>query len=254
MCIRDRSLGSASLTPLSIARGYSVFANGGYLIDPYFIQSISNASGTVVSYTHPKRACALCPERLAGDISKATVIDGFDLSDHNTTATNAPSPTFDPSFVGPPTVVLAPYTVDERNTFMISDMMLDVVKRGTAMEARVLNRADVGGKTGSTNDHRDAWFSGFGGDLVTTVWVGKDNYQSLGSGEYGGRAALPIWINFMRTALNGVPLKNMTPPAGLTKSTNGDYLKAEQADQDAQNTANNEANQDNNAEQSYDIF
>ena len=93
--------------------------------------------------------------------------------------------------------------------------MLDVVKRGTATAAKVLERADIGGKTGSTNDHRDAWFSGFGGDLVTTVWVGKDNFESLGYREYGGKAALPIWINYMRVALTDVPPIEPAPPTGI---------------------------------------
>jgi penicillin-binding protein 1A len=250
------ALGTASLTPMSVARGYTVFANGGYLVEPYFIQSISNSNGVVVAYTHPKRACASCPERFAGDVSKASVVDGFDLSSERPASEPGvvvPSTNFDPNFIGPTAIALAPHTVDERNTFLINDMMLDVVKRGTAVEAKVLNRADIGGKTGSTNNYRDAWFSGFGGDLVTTVWVGKDNYKTLGSGEYGGRAALPIWINFMRDALEGVPLKNMQPPSGIVKSANGNYFKAEQFDLENQNVPSSE-NYQEYSEQSYDIF
>lgn len=249
------SLGTASLTPMSVARGYTLFANGGYLVEPYFIQSITNSNGVVVAYTHPKRACALCPERLAGDVSKATVVDGFDLSSEGLKSDElmASSASFDPAFIGPSEVALAPHTVDARNAFLISDMMLDVVRRGTAVEAKVLKRDDIGGKTGSTNDHRDAWFSGFGGDLVTTVWVGKDNYKTLGYGEYGGRAALPIWINYMRDALQGVALKQHEPPSGLVKSANGEYHKAEQYDQETQGVPSSENYQDY-SEQSYDIF
>jgi penicillin-binding protein 1A len=249
------SLGSASLTPMSIARGYTLFANGGYLIEPYFIQSITNSNGVVVAYTHPKRACALCPERLAGDVSKAAVVDGFDLSSNGlkTEALLASSASYDPAFIGPTAVALAPHTVDVRNSYMISDMMLDVVRRGTAVEAKVLERADIGGKTGSTNDHRDAWFSGFGGDLVTTVWVGKDNYKTLGYGEYGGRAALPIWINFMRDALQGVPLKSHDVPSGLVKSASGELHKAEQYELETQSVPSSETYQDY-SEQAYDVF
>ena len=94
-------------------------------------------------------------------------------------------------------------------------MMRDVVQRGTATAAKVLNREDVGGKTGSTNDHRDAWFGGFGAQYATVVWVGRDNFQSLGYREYGGKAALPIWINYMRTALDGVPQRELVPPSGI---------------------------------------
>jgi penicillin-binding protein 1A len=249
------ALGTASLTPMSVARGYTVFANGGYLVDPYFIRSITDTDGTVVAYTHPKRACALCPERLAGDVSKAVVVDGFDLSadglGRNDTAQNTGM--FDPAFVGPPVTALAPQTIDPRNAFLISDMMLDVVRRGTAVEAKVLNRPDIGGKTGSTNDHRDAWFSGFGGNLVTTVWVGRDDYKPLGYGEYGGRAALPIWIDYMRVALEGVPPKNMEPPAGIIKSANGDYFKEEQYDLEMMQVPSDESFQQQ-TEQAYDIF
>ena len=249
------SLGTASLTPLSVARGYTLFSNGGFLVDPYFIHSVTDSSGTVIAYTHPKRACRVCPERLAGDVSKAVVVDGFDLSSEGLSTEQLTKSTvsFDPSFVGPPLVNLAPKTIDERNTFLISDMMLDVVKRGTATQAKVLERADIGGKTGSTNDYRDAWFSGFGGDLVTTVWVGNDDFKSLGRGEYGGRAALPIWINYMRSALDGVPIKNMEPPTGIVKTESGEYFKVEQYEQDLLNALPEENYQDY-SEQAYDIF
>lgn len=249
------SLGTASLTPMSVARGYTVLANGGYLIDPYFIQSVQNTQGVTIAYHHPKRACELCPQRLAGDVSKAVVVDGFDLSSDGLDKTELmrSSGETDPGFVGPPSLALAPQTIDPRNAFLISDMMLDVVKRGTAVEAKVLERADIGGKTGSTNNHRDAWFSGFGGDLVTTVWVGKDDYKPLGGGEYGGRAALPIWINFMRSALAGVPLKIMAPPAGIVKSANGDYFKAEQYELEMQQVPSDESYTEQ-SEQAYDIF
>jgi penicillin-binding protein 1A len=96
-------------------------------------------------------------------------------------------------------------------------MMRDVVQRGTGFAAKVLGRQDVAGKTGSTNDHRDAWFSGFGGDIVTTVWVGRDDFRSLGYREYGGKAALPIWIDFMRVALKDQPIAANDPPEGMVK-------------------------------------
>jgi penicillin-binding protein 1A len=249
------ALGTASLTPMSVARGYTVLANGGFLIEPYFIQSIQNSQGVTIAFHHPKFACAQCPQRLAGDVSKAVVVDGFDLSNDGLKA-NDPAQqhgSFDPAFVGPPVLALAPQSIDPRNAFLISDMMLDVVRRGTAVEAKVLEREDIGGKTGSTNNHRDAWFSGFGGDLVTTVWVGKDNYKPLGFGEYGGRAALPIWINFMRSALQGVPLKSMAVPPGIVKSANGDYFKEEQYELEMQQVPSDESYTEQ-SEQAYDIF
>ena len=95
--------------------------------------------------------------------------------------------------------------------------MHDVIQRGTATAARVLNRDDIGGKTGSTNNYRDAWFSGYGGPYVTTVWVGRDDFKTLGHGEYGGRAALPIWIGYMRVALKDQPQRVVDPPAGMVE-------------------------------------
>jgi penicillin-binding protein 1A len=100
-------------------------------------------------------------------------------------------------------------------------MMRDVVQRGTGTAAKVLDREDLGGKTGSTNEHRDAWFSGFGGGIVTTVWVGRDDFKSLGYREYGGKAALPIWIDYMRVALKDRPVTALEPPDGMIKVSVG---------------------------------
>jgi penicillin-binding protein 1A len=100
-------------------------------------------------------------------------------------------------------------------------MLRDVVQRGTGVRAKALGREDVGGKTGSTNEHRDAWFSGFGADVVTTVWVGRDDFKSLGRGEYGGRAALPIWIDYMRVALEDRDVVALEPPNGMVQVSVG---------------------------------
>jgi len=219
------SLGTSSLTPMSIARGYAVFANGGFRIDPWFIDRVLDREGVVLSQAAPPRACRGCPGREAGEQRATTVVDGFDFgaqapaelptdaADPATTVTAEPVAT--PQ--GP--LVLAPRAIDERTAFMISSMLKDVVKRGTGTAAKVLGRDDIGGKTGSTNDYRDAWFSGFGGDLVTTVWVGNDDFKSLGRGEYGGKAALPIWINYMREALDGVPVVVPEVPAGIVTAS-----------------------------------
>jgi penicillin-binding protein 1A len=212
------SLGTSSLTPLSIARGYSVFANGGYLVDPWFIDRVLDRNGVVVFQATPARACRGCPGRAAGEVRTSSVVDGFDFSPGSTPEpevapeTDAPAAAL-PESDGP--VVLAPRAIDERNAFMIVSMLKDVVQRGTGAAAKALERSDVGGKTGSTNEYRDAWFAGFGGDLVTTVWVGKDDFNTLGRGEYGGRAALPIWIGYMREALEGVPVVEPAVPAGI---------------------------------------
>jgi penicillin-binding protein 1A len=265
------SLGTASLTPISIARGYSVFANGGFLIEPYFIARVVDRNGVVIANTHAPRACHDCPQRLATEARAAVVVDDFDFSANAPTATSAPAGTkLDSDQVGPSAVALAPRAIDERSAFLARSLMLDVVQRGTATAAKVLERADVGGKTGSTNDHRDAWFSGFGGDLVTTVWVGKDNFESLGYREYGGKAALPIWINYMRAALTNVPLSDPAPPTGIVtvsvnRSTGGlvpegtpgalvDFFKQEDYDRIISSGFNPQDMGEEPATEAFDIF
>jgi penicillin-binding protein 1A len=210
------SLGTSSLTPLSIARGYAVFANGGYRVDPWFIDRVEDRNGVVLSQASPPRACRGCPGRDAGGQQATTVVDGFDFGAAPAPAQPAPEAVAaEPAVVPEGPLVLAPRAIDERTAFMITSILKDVVQRGTGTAAKVLGRADIGGKTGSTNDYRDAWFSGLGGDLVTTVWVGKDDFNSLGRGEYGGKAALPIWIGYMDVALREVPVVEPDVPAGI---------------------------------------
>ena len=219
------SLGTSSLTPLSIARGYTVFVNGGYLVDPWYIERVLDRDGRVLSEHVPVRACQGCPGR-GSDASTGgrdtTVVDGFNLG-AATPPPAAPEAETDPAETTPEVpegpVSLAPRAIDARTAFMIQSMLRDVVQRGTGRAATAIGRPDIGGKTGSTNDYRDAWFSGFGGDLVTTVWVGKDDFSTLGRGEYGGKAALPIWINYMDAALKDVPLYEPEPPTGLVTAS-----------------------------------
>ncbi|MCO5055210.1 PBP1A family penicillin-binding protein [Thermomonas sp.] len=231
------SLGTASLTPLSVARGYTAFANGGFLTTPWFIESVRDRDGKEVFKAQPPTACPGCTGigfSAAGTggtptAAAPTQVDGFDLSPATAGAPAAKptgragaakpaktSPEAAPS--APPTgLVVAPLAIDPRVAFQVRSMMHDVIQRGTATAARVLNRDDIGGKTGSTNNYRDAWFSGYGGPYVTTVWVGRDDFKTLGRGEYGGRAALPIWINYMRAALKNQPQRVVEPPAGMVQ-------------------------------------
>lgn len=116
----------------------------------------------------------------------------------------------------PPT---APRVLSPEVSFLMTSMMQDVIREGTGQKALVLGRKDLSGKTGTTNDYRDAWFSGFNADMVTTAWIGFDQPASLGRGETGARAALPIWIDFMRTALQGIPQKPLTPPQNVVRLT-----------------------------------
>ncbi|HZH42795.1 MAG TPA: penicillin-binding protein 1A [Lysobacter sp.] len=218
------SLGTPSLTPLSIARGYAVFANGGFRVTPWLIDTVKDRNGAVIFKEKPQVACRACVLG-AAQAAASTVVDGFDLgpAPGDGAAPPAPVPEAKPTLPAAPPegTVLAPRAIDERIAYQMVSMLRDVVKRGTGTPAKVLEREDVGGKTGSTNDHRDAWFSGFGGPFVTTVWVGRDDHQSLGYREYGGKAALPIWIDFMRVALKDQPIAANEPPPGMVEVTVG---------------------------------
>jgi penicillin-binding protein 1A len=165
-------------------------------------------------------------------------------------------------------LLLAPRAIDERIAYQMVSMLRDVVQRGTGTAAKVLGREDIGGKTGSTNEHRDAWFSGFGGPLVTTVWVGRDDYKSLGYREYGGKAALPIWIDYMRVALEGQPIAANDPPEGMVKVSVGpggrltpdgngglvEWVKAEDLERMASDVDYGSDESAAPAEESFDIF
>ncbi len=232
------SLGTASLTPLSVARGYAVFANGGSRVDTWAIDEIRDRDGTVVFKENPVLACRGCGGA-AGTMPASQVVDGFNFG-----AEAAPAPARPDAVASEaeakaepaapdPDARTAPRAIDERTAYQLVSMMRDVVQRGTGTAAKVLGREDVGGKTGSTNDHRDAWFSGFGGALATTVWVGRDDFRSLGYREYGGRAALPIWIDYMRVALKDAPIARNDPPSGMVEATiNGatEWIKVEDLD------------------------
>ncbi|MFC5579266.1 penicillin-binding protein 1A [Lysobacter niabensis] len=271
------SLGTASLTPLSVARGFSAFANGGFLVTPWFIDEVRDSNGAMIFKEKPATACPDCAIGTAGKVvassaASSSVVDGFDFGPTGTskpTDTDAAKDANKPKEIkAPPAdMIVAPRAIDSRIAYQIVSMLRDVVQRGTGTPAKVLGREDVGGKTGSTNDHRDAWFSGIGGPYVTTVWVGRDDYKSLGYREYGGKAALPIWINYMQVALKDKPLATNEPPQGMVKvsvAANGtllpegnggvlEWVKAE--DLDRMETYVDYGPQDSApAEESFDIF
>ncbi|MDY6890285.1 MAG: penicillin-binding protein 1A [Pseudomonadota bacterium] len=183
------ALGSASVTPLQIARGYAAFANGGFLIEPYLISRIENTEGELLEQANPVTVCSSC-DPTAGE-----------------------PPTFDGGERPP----IAPRIISKRNAFLIYDVMRDVITRGTGTRARVLQRSDLAGKTGTTNEQVDTWFSGFNPHLVATVWVGFDQPAPLGRGEYGSSTALPIWIDYMEESLAGLPDRPPTPPDGVVR-------------------------------------
>ncbi len=241
------SLGTASLTPLSVARGYAVFANGGSLVTPWIIDEVKDREGNVIFKEKPATACRTCGQSNGATAQVGNVVDGFNLGPAQQAKPNpeaTASKPVEPQKPADPNAVTAPRAIDERTAYQLVSMMRDVVLRGTATAAKVLNREDVAGKTGSTNDYRDAWFGGMGGPYATVVWVGRDDFRSLGRREYGGKAALPIWIDFMREALKGQPVAQNEPPDGMVKvyvGANGnlmtegsggivEYVKAEDLD------------------------
>lgn len=211
------ALGTSSTPPLAMARGYTLFENGGYLVDPYFIDRIEDRDGNVVYQANPARACRDCPQRLREELDRSSDT-GFDLGPAQASATPADSATIEgASAAGEEGPVLAPRRIDARTAYLVNSLLRDVVRRGTGRNALVLNRGDIGGKTGSTNDHRDAWFVGVGGGQAVAAWVGMDDFASLGRGEFGARAALPIWIStcvapWLRCRKRGSPSRPALPP------------------------------------------
>lgn len=179
------ALGSANVTPLQMAGAYAALANGGFLTQPHLISRIDR-NGEEVFRAEPLRACPDCPYDPEQDI--------LPMEGEGQTA---------------------PRIISPQNRYLMYSMMQDVVRSGTAVRAKALKRQDIAGKTGTTNDQRDAWFNGFNQDVVASVWVGFDDNRKLGRGEVGGKAALPAWIHFMREALRGTPDRSPDMPEGM---------------------------------------
>jgi len=217
------ALGSASLMPLSIARGYAVFANGGYLVDPYFIERIIGPRGTVLFAASPYVVCDDCTPDENPESEQPVAVEKTAPSfkplqleaEEDLQVVEQDMPEIHDAIANPSP---APRVISEQNAFLIRSMMMDVVRRGTGKKAMALGRNDLAGKTGTTNEQRDAWFSGYNNELVTSVWVGFDTHEPLGRYEVGGKAALPIWIDYMRVALQGVPDQVPEIPEGITQA------------------------------------
>lgn len=194
------ALGTATLTPMEIATGWTTFANGGYKIEPYLIQRIEDREGNLLFEANPARV----PSREAqtANVEVHPVPSNPDIADGEQTPA---APRF------------AEQVLDERTAYIMTSMLQDVIKRGTGRRALALGRDDIAGKTGTTNDSIDSWFSGYNADLVTTVWAGFDQPQSLGRNEYGGTVALPIWMNYMGAVLKDMPEHPPAEPDGLLK-------------------------------------
>ncbi len=214
------ALGSASLTPLSVARAYAVFANEGHAIAPEFLYRVEDSEGKIVFEPAWKRICPDCPEQIPDAEAISDPIDSVDEPNRpqRLELAAATEPVEPPEWVGPVVPELAEQVLSSQTAWLIRSMLSDVVTQGTGRHALSLNRSDLAGKTGTTNDLRDTWFSGFGGGLVTTVWLGRDDNGTLGSQEQGGRTALPLWVDFMAVAMDGRPEVSATPPVGLVRA------------------------------------
>ena len=161
------ALGVGEVTAMEMVSAYSVFANGGYLKKPYFIEKIIDSKGRKV--------------KLSSALMNAEV----------------------------------PRIIDPRNAFIMTDMLKEVINTGTARKAKRLQRSDIAGKTGTTNNLIDAWFAGYNPDIVTVTWMGFPQPKPLGNKETGSRAALPIWIDYMEPILEDYPVKMLVEPEGI---------------------------------------
>ncbi|WP_312282899.1 peptidoglycan glycosyltransferase/peptidoglycan DD-transpeptidase MrcA [Pseudescherichia sp.] len=238
------ALGSASFTPLQVARGYAVMTNGGFLIDPWFISKIENDQGKVLFEAQPKVACAECDiPVIYGETQKSNVLEDSNVEDVSVSQEQqnltVPMPQLEQANqalvaqTGAPQY--APHVINTPLSFLIksalnSNIFGEPGWQGTGWRAgRDLKRNDIGGKTGTTNSSKDAWFSGYGPGVVTSVWIGFDDHRrdlgrTTASGaikdqisgyEGGAKSAQPAWDAFMKSVLDGVPEAPLTPPPGI---------------------------------------
>ncbi len=232
------ALGTPQVLPIQMATGYATFANGGYRIQPHFIDRIEDAYGKVIYQSNPDYACISCINQNDEETASAEPLTPDDEVIHVTNQTL------------PEEKELAKLELDEAKSqyrqaqrvlksssaYDMANILRDVIQHGTGRAALRIGRDDIGGKTGTTNDAKDAWFAGFNGKLVTVAWVGFDQPTTLGRREYGGVAALPIWTNFMGNALKGTPAawvhfdKNAKAPANRNQTiTVGESVSADRS-------------------------
>ena len=194
------ALGTHAMSPLNVATAYAMLANGGYRVEPYLIQRIDNLDGETIFEARPLTVCRDCEqEPVTPDMDSELSMEQI-LTKEAAVQDRPPA---------------APRVMDERVNYIINSILQDVITRGTGRRALALERTDLGGKTGTTNGPMDAWFSGFNPDVATSTWVGFDNYTPLGRKEFGGTAALPIWISFMGKALHDSPQQERPLPPGI---------------------------------------
>jgi penicillin-binding protein 1A len=213
------ALGTGAISPLNLAKGYTVFANGGFGVTPYFIDRIEDADGDVLYPVHPAGPVVVCvPQRGIPDAEPGCG-DGEEYAPKVSGALPAPPLLASRVTELYPDIRRAQRVVSPQNVYLITDIMKDVVRTGSGARAgRALARADLAGKTGTTNGPRDAWFAGFNADIVATAWVGfDDDNRPLGGNEQGGVTAIPMWISFMAVALAGLPQHAIERPPGIVE-------------------------------------
>ena len=221
------ALGSGSFSPLEMVRAYAVFSNGGYLVEPHIISRVESGTGDIIFENKPLTVCQGCESENLDELTaaeaaaeeepvlteqeqlEAAELDALGASEEDVAMElEAGIEELDiPQW--------APRVISPQNAFIMRSIMQEVVQRGTAVRAKALGRGDIAGKTGTTNDQIDAWFSGFNDQVVTTTWVGFDNQRKMGRRETGSRAALPMWIRYMKEALDGQPENLQEEPDGL---------------------------------------
>jgi Membrane carboxypeptidase/penicillin-binding protein len=207
---------------MAMNRAFGVFANGGFLIKPHVIDAVYNQKGQPVYLHQDLLACDDCAknptdiESVNGEDDMAKPLPVIVNDDSASNITNDNESVV--PVVTEPDPITAPRVISAENAFIIDSFMQEVIQRGTGVRAKSLGRSDLAGKTGTTNDQMDAWFNGYHPHMVTNVWVGFDTPQPMGRGEVGGRVALPIWIDYMQTALPGLPQKERTIPAGVVSA------------------------------------
>ncbi|MBC7752515.1 MAG: PBP1A family penicillin-binding protein [Candidatus Saccharibacteria bacterium] len=205
------ALGAAQVLPIQLATGYATFANGGYRIQPYFIQRVENYRGDVLFTANPIRVCRECDALANQTDPSATDENGEQPIQVNSNPDGSISSTASTDLSeGKASTLPVDYPKAERilsakTAFNMANILRDVIQHGTGYAAMKLGRNDIGGKTGTTNDAKDAWFSGFSPSLVAVAWVGFDQPRTLGRKEFGGVAALPIWSEYMGKALADTP-------------------------------------------------
>ncbi|MFW1735252.1 penicillin-binding protein PBP1a [Acinetobacter sp. ULE_I001] len=197
------ALGTPQVLPVQMATGYAAIANGGYRIQPHFISRIEDAYGKTIYEAAPEYACIPCinQKETVADAEAITpddeVIKGANLT---VDETQPPLSKEEQSKYRQAQRILK-----SQSAFDMANILRDVIVHGTGRAALKIGRDDIGGKTGTTNDAKDAWFAGFNGKLVAIAWVGFDQPSTLGRREFGGIAALPVWTGFMGKALKDTP-------------------------------------------------